>query len=253
MKWYDDLCEYYDVTPEEAIELSTRKRGRKPNLPASPTCQAVSGKTFEELWDEKPRETLQQKMDFYKDIGAWQAFRQCNYRQAENYNRFFGDYITGNSSIVEYGCGVAPFTNFIIEHRNDYGDITNMKFSMVDVAGEHLEFAKWRLSKKAPNIDFDFHEITSEYAVPVFDRKFDVICIMDVLEHLPNPYDVISNLINHSNQGAMLVETWIDKSGGKASGPDLEESELQKKETMALMKKEFDMIKGGTIRAWKKK
>ena len=55
MNWYDDLCEYYKVTPEEADLLGTRKTGRKPNLPGSLTCDPVSGKTFEEIWERKPR------------------------------------------------------------------------------------------------------------------------------------------------------------------------------------------------------
>jgi len=32
MNWHDDLCEYYLVSPEDAIELGVRKTGRKPNL-----------------------------------------------------------------------------------------------------------------------------------------------------------------------------------------------------------------------------
>jgi len=250
--WYQDLCEYYKVSAKDAIELGTRKAGRKPSLPASLTCSAVSGKNFEELWDDCPRDTIQQKMDFYKDIGAWQAFRQCNYRQNLNYERLFYDHITNGSSIVEYGCGVAPLTNHIIENPKNL-DLSSMKFSLVDVSGEHLEFAKWRLKKKAPDIDFDFHEITSEYIVPSFDRKFDVICIMDVLEHLPNPYDIMQMLYNCSNSNAILIETWVDKSDGKTGGPDLEEAEEQRGVTMNFINSHFNRLKNGSIRVHKRK
>jgi len=251
--WYDDLCEYYGVTPEQAIELGTRKTGRRPNLPSSKTTQAVSGKNFEELWDMNSRDTIQQKMDFYKDIGAWQVFRQCNYRHAFNYKELFFPYLTSISSIVEYGCGVAPLTNYIIEHFAEMYDIKKMKFSLVDVVGEHLEFAEWRLKKKAPYVDFDFHEITGEYIVPNFDRNFDVICIMDVFEHLPNPYDVMVNLYNYTNDKAIIVETWIDKSHGKAHGPDLPEAEQERDKTIAFMKDKFTCLKKGSIRIHRKK
>ena len=53
MEWYTDLCEYYKVSPEEADDLGTRKKGRKPNLPGSATCEPVSGLTFEEIWKGK--------------------------------------------------------------------------------------------------------------------------------------------------------------------------------------------------------
>jgi SAM-dependent methyltransferase len=253
MKWYEDLCEYYGVSPEDAIELGTRKTGRRPNLPGSKTCQPVSGKNFEELWAGNPRLTIQQKMDFYKDIGAWQVFRQCNYRQNFDYNGLFGKYLKNNSSVLEYGCGVAPFTNYIIEHSSDFGGMKDAKFCLVDVDGEHLEFAKWRLRKKSPYFDFVFHEINSKYMTPVFKNEFDICCIMDVMEHLPNPYDVICNIYNHCKKDSIMVMTWVDKSDGKFGGPDLEEAELQKPKTMEFINSHFDLIKSGSIKIYRKK
>ena len=84
------------------------------------------------------------------------------------------------------------------------------------------------LTKKKKLHRVVFHEITEEYAVPQFDHNFDIICIMDVFEHLPNPYDVVKNLVAHANDGCVMVETWVNKSGGRASGPDLEEDKNKK-------------------------
>jgi 2-polyprenyl-3-methyl-5-hydroxy-6-metoxy-1,4-benzoquinol methylase len=252
MEWYDDLCEYYNVSPEVAIELGVRKSGRRPNLPGSKTCKPVSGKTFEELWGEKERKTLQQKMDFYKDIGAWQVFRQCNWRHNFNYRSLFDSHIKSNSSILEYGCGVAPFTNYIIENSNRFGEINGMKFCLVDVEGEHIEFAEWRLKKKSPNSNFVFHKINSQYPIPLFEINFDICCIMDVMEHLPNPYDVIRNIYEHCNKECIMVMTWVDKSDGKTSGPDLEEAEKQRAITMGFINSHFNMIKNGSIKAYQK-
>ena len=47
-KWSDDLCEYYGVSEEAALELGTRSSGRKPSLPGSKTCEPVSDMTFED-------------------------------------------------------------------------------------------------------------------------------------------------------------------------------------------------------------
>ena len=202
----------------------------------------------------KPRNTVAEKMEFYKDIGAWQVFRQCNYRKGFNYGTIFAPYIRNNISIVEYGCGIAPLTNYIIERPQEFlnVDISTLKFNMVDVGGEHLNFAKWRLNKKFPQGNFRFYEITPENIVPFFDCNLDIICIMDVLEHLPNPYDVMSVLAKYSNPGAVLVETWVDKSGGQAGGPDLEEAEQQRKITMDLIAANYSPIKAGSIRSHRK-
>jgi 2-polyprenyl-3-methyl-5-hydroxy-6-metoxy-1,4-benzoquinol methylase len=249
MKWCQDLMDYYGVTESQAIDLGTRRTGRRPNLPSSETCDAVSGKNFEELWDLNPRETIKQKMDFYKDIGAWQVFRQCVYRNGFNYSKLFYPYLKDDSSILEYGCGVAPFTNYVVNDRN----VDNMKFNLVDVSGEHLNFAKWRLNRKNLKASIRFHEITPENLVPKFDDQFDIVCIMDTFEHLPNPYDVLVNIEKHCNPNAVLVETWVDKSHGKAHGPDLEEAEYERGKTMGFLRDKFTTIKKGTIRVHRKK
>lgn len=247
MEWWQDLCEYYNVPKEKAIELGVRKTGRRPDFPSSRTCNAVGGKNMEEWWDLKERHTLQQKMNFYKDIGAWLTFRQCNYRSNFNYGKYFSSYIKPGCSVVEYGCGVAPFINYLVE-RPDKFDIGSMKFNIVDVVSEPLEFANWRLRKKCPEIDLTVHRITEEYLYPKFNDMFDVICIMDVFEHLPNPYSVVENLMRHSNIGCVLVETWVDKSDGKHGGPDLEEAENEKKETIELLNNNFPIKSNGSIR-----
>jgi len=242
MVWCDDLCEYYGVTPEEAEILGTRAKGRKPDLPESDTCEAVSGMTFEDLWDMKPRESLQSKMDFYKDIGAWQVFRQMVYRRGFNYGRFFNPYLKDNSVVLEYGCGIAPFTHWVTQTK----DVSNMKFVLVDVAGEHLEFAKWRLNKAG--VECEVHEITADYSNPKFSCNFDIVCIMDVYEHLPNPYDVTQNIINHSNKGSIMVETWVHSPDDSGHGPNLREAEIERKKTMKLIDEHYKLAKKGSIR-----
>lgn len=244
MNWYDDLCEYYGVTPEEADILGTRKTGRKPNFPSSETCEPVSGKSMDEYWDSKPRNTMQEKMNFYKDIGAWLSFRQCKYRSEFNYRRSFFHRIKDGCSIVEYGCGVAPLTNYIVEKYNK-SDIYNIKFHLVDVESEPLEFAKWRLKKKAPGLNIIYHDISADYPVPVFYEKFDIVCIMDVFEHLPNPYDVMKNLTESAKENAFLVETW--RNGG-VGGCDLKEAENEREKTMRHINKYWKIIKGGSNR-----
>ena len=55
---FDYLCEYYNVDLQTAIQLGTRSSGRKPSLPASKTCKAVSGMTMEDIWDLKERKQI---------------------------------------------------------------------------------------------------------------------------------------------------------------------------------------------------
>ena len=77
LPWHYHLCEYYGVTPEKALELGTRSTGRKPDLPGSTTTQAVSGMTYEDIWESRERKSIEDVFQFYKDQGAWSTFRQC--------------------------------------------------------------------------------------------------------------------------------------------------------------------------------
>jgi 2-polyprenyl-3-methyl-5-hydroxy-6-metoxy-1,4-benzoquinol methylase len=247
-----DLVEYYNVSPEEAEILGTRATGRKPSFPASLTCDAVSGKTWEELWHDKPRETTEQRLNFYKDIGAWSAFRQVLYRRDFNYGYFYNKFCTVNSSILEYGCGVAPMANFLLDRMAS--DKHNTRFTLVDVTSEHFEFAKWRIEKKASNVRVEFIDITLENMVPSFSSKFDFVCIMDVFEHLPNPVNVLKAIYSCCNPGCHLVETWIDHKPTDVGEDDLVSAAEQRDEWLKLLREKFDLIENlEPIRIWRKK
>jgi 2-polyprenyl-3-methyl-5-hydroxy-6-metoxy-1,4-benzoquinol methylase len=250
MAWYDDLCEYYKVTKDQAVQLSTRAPGRKPSLPGSPTTHAVSGKTFENLWDEKPRDTIQQKMDFYKDIGAWQAFRQCNYNKdiGLRYAYLFKRIVL-SGVLCEYGCGIAPITNHLIENHSPRA--REMTFHLVDVPGEHLCFAKWRLKKKAPHTNIVFHEISEAQPVPDFGNvKFDFVTIMDVLEHVPNPLCIVETITEHMTTGGILVENWI--RGHNADRENLHEAEYERPMCMAYIDDNYIRLFKEGFRIWSK-
>jgi len=252
--WYDDLCEYYGVTPDQALQFGSRSDGRKPNLPGSRTCEPISGMTWEDLWDASPRDTLEQKMAFYNEIGSWLSFRQSVYRKDFDYGELYRQLCPTDGHVLEYGCGIAPLTDYISEA---HGDDHQYKFSLVELASEAFEFAKWRLKKKAPRTEFKFYEPSHEHPVPDFgDDTFDLVCIMDVLEHLPNPYDVIKEIIKRCNSGAIIVDTWIDNEEEDGVGyADLQEAADQRDSTIAMMKENFDLMSppGTFINVWRKK
>ena len=149
----NDLCEYYNVNAETAIKLGTRSDGRKPDLPGSKTCRSVTGKTYEDIWELKPRETISDVFDFYLDQGSWSSFRQV-VRHNDLVRYHVGILQTLLTSIavkdslvfLEYGCGVAPFARTLVEFIEKQARIDIL---LSDVAGcEHFEFGAWRLQRK---------------------------------------------------------------------------------------------------------
>ena len=253
MNWYDDLCEYFGVTKDQAVQLSTRSKGRKPALPAGRVCKAVSNKTLEDIWDEKPRNTVSEKMAFYSDMGAWQTFRQCNYNSVRGaYHKMVAKYLPKNGVFCEYGCGVAPVSTWMVD--NGY---VPAEIHLVDVPGEHLAFAKWRLEKRIEKMSekpvLVVYEVPSnDHPMPEFSNnsRFDVVTILDVFEHLPNPLEIIWHIYAYSKKWSILVENWY--RGGAPCRENLPEAQNDREMVMGFIKTNYDLKKEDGMRFWTK-
>ena len=203
--WYDDLCEYYSVDPETALKLGTRSSGRKPTLPGSKTCDPVSGMTFEDIWEMKDRKDNESIFQFYRDQGAWSAFRQCvRHKDMSMFHINLLSTTIKHSNpmpgfhICEYGCGVAPFLNTFVEYLRQ--DSSQATISISDVENcEHFKFAEWRLKKKIEKREIDVLlnvKPIKPNSLPTYDSKLDLVLIFEVLEHVPSPVETIKNLFN---------------------------------------------------------
>lgn len=263
-----DLCDYYNVDQEKAITLGTRSNGRRPDLPSSKTCSAVSGKTFEDIWDEKARVSNADIFDFYRDQGAWSSFRQV-IRHNDlvvlhvNLIKFLLHCTQSKSPVIlEYGCGVAPFSRTLVEFIDPSAEID---IYISDVEGcEHLCFGEWRLRNKVKerelNVKVDARPITHD-TLPVYDKNIDVVFIFEVLEHVPNPVECIKNIANHMNVGALLVENFIKhEDDHDQDGPDLLSARLERDEYYRFLNDKFSLVSGenhlsspNETRIWRKK
>lgn len=255
-KWYTHLCEYYNVTSEEALELGTRSSGRMPSLPGSDTCQPVSGKTFEDIWDEKERKDTQSVMDFYKDQGSWSAFRQCvRHKDLENLHIGFLKFLTEQSAIrdgshiCEYGAGVAPFTTTLLKLLDkDSSENLNLTITVVDVDCEHLNFAKYRLNKikeqrgmKGITLNF---EVVTPNKLPDFKRKLDALFCFEVMEHVPSPVKALNNIKDAMIPGGYYIENFIkhEVNEDEDDGPDLVSAREERSKYYEVISEYYNLI-----------
>lgn len=263
--WYDDLCEYYNVTPDVALELGTRKPNRKPNLPSSPTTHAVNNLTFEEIWASKPRDNEKQIFEFYKDQGAWSSFRQVvrHKDMTSTHVDFLSKTIKKNSVFCEYGCGVAPFTYTLLENI-DVSEKLSIYIS--DVESEHFTFGVWRLNKliKSRNLNnVTFKSVVVEpNSLPQYPEKLDTVFIFEVLEHVPSPVSTLENLSLQMNTDGFFCENFIKHSHdpNELPGPDLDSAAEQRDDYYKNLLNNFELLMGGNphtrpneTRIWKKK
>ena len=253
--WYFDLCEYYGVTPKQALQLGTRATGRRPDLPGSATTHPVIGHSYEEIWEGGSRETPAEIDEFWRDMGAWATFRQVVYHRSHSF-QYVRQEIQPGTRLCEYGAGVAPVCNWLIEHLQRI----SVELTIVDVPSEHLAFGAWRLQRriealKSP-ITLHVREVLPD-KLPLEDN-YDIITVLEVYEHLRNPSEVTIHLCDHLRRGGLLWENYIVHNHPHAS--DLEVAQRERPQVFAYLNRHFELMAGnhpdapdgGGTRCWRK-
>jgi hypothetical protein len=263
--WHKYLCEYYDISPEKALELGTRATGRKPNLPASKTCKAVSNMTYEDIWALSKRETQEEIFQFYIDQGAWATFRQSvRHRELDHMHNTIltPGLVQPGSHICEYGCGVAPFSYTLCTSVDP--DMP-LKISLSDIENsEHLHFAAYRLNRVLEDRNMKNVEITTEPIkadqLPNYDGKLDLVVAFEVMEHVPSPLLTLANLMSQMNKGAFYIENFIYTEGEEDLGPDLRTAAKERNHYYQLIEHNYQLAGGpaqadspNATRFWRKK
>lgn len=253
--WYQDLCDYYNVSPEQAHELGKRSDGRRPDLPGSETTHAVSGKTFEDLWNQKERISDEDVFGFYQEIGSWAAFRQVVRHKGKAFH-YLVEQIKSGDHICEYGSGVSPVSYWLIEHFQR----KQLHFTIVDVPCEHLTFGEWRLRRQ---IDHFRSKSTVEKkeiqagSLPL-EAEYDLILILEVFEHLPNPLEVAKHLLGHLKAGGYFWENYISQDADHANLSAAQQEreavfQLLNETCIRICGKDPSTPGGGDNRCWQKR
>jgi len=175
-------------------------------------------------WYDKPRQSNEDKMHFYQEV-HWYPFFQP-------YKRRFGGlrWVVNlvkhieNASILEYGCGSAVLTEFLIEK------FPNLKYTVADIPSVTLDFVKWKKEK----YDYQYRILTigdGKEGIPL-KGTYDLIICQDVLEHTVNPLEIVKSFFEHMSPGAVLLIDFINAPGGE----NLEESFEQREAVKQFLK-----------------
>ena len=137
------------------------------------------------------------------------------------------DGITGK--LLDIGCAGGTFTNELSKYCQ--ADIT-----AIDVSPEAIEYAR----QTYPHINFRIHD-AADKQFPFADNSFDTITILETLEHVLNPVEVLQEMhrmVKPDGQVIVLVpyEDWIFNIGwsiwtrlpGKMGGAVWDESHVQR-------------------------
>lgn len=141
-------------------------------------------------------------------------------------------YLKIKSKVLEYGCGLASITWSLIR----FFPYKKLDYSVADIEGFPFHYAKYRLR----NYGIKFYNI-KPYEKVNFKNKFDAIFLITVLEHLPNPKEIIVHLTNSLNPNGILFFDYIKSKG---EGLDTTEAVKERREVLRFIEKNYTIIKG---------
>lgn len=140
-------------------------------------------------------------------------------------------WVNNGDSVLEYGCGIAPITYYL----NAYSLKRNLRFSIADIKQINSHYAKYRFEGVAKYIEITPLQKTS------FKKKYNVIFMVTVMEHLPNPIQTIKNLTENLKPSGIFVFDYIL---GDGDGQDTLAAINQRKEVLDYINDKFTILSG---------
>jgi 2-polyprenyl-3-methyl-5-hydroxy-6-metoxy-1,4-benzoquinol methylase len=146
-------------------------------------------------------------MHFYQEADVY-PFRQPYLKRHGGfrwYRRLVGHLPA--PSVLEYGCGSAALTEYLLAKYPE------ARFSVADIPSVTLDFVIWK--KETYGLAYKVLTIgAGKQGIPLVD-KYDLIICQDVLEHTPNPLEIVSSFVEHLAPGGVLVTDFMNAPEGE--------------------------------------
>lgn len=152
--------------------------------------------TLENYWLTKERETFEDIAEAYTGIGISAIARNVFY--ANNHDTGVEGFaaiidcidkglIKKDYPCIDYGCGIGVATEILAQNGYQV-EAYDLKDSAV------LKFLEWRTNKDSYQDKIQIKPVTG--LKPKFSEKYSYIVMLDVLEHLINPQEILEDLLD---------------------------------------------------------
>jgi 2-polyprenyl-3-methyl-5-hydroxy-6-metoxy-1,4-benzoquinol methylase len=193
--------------------------------------KALEKLKHKQAWYTRGRNTIEEKMQFYQEVDIY-LFRQPYNKRFGGF-RWYRNLVTHieRPAILEYGCGSAVLTEYLIER------FPNLKYTVADILSNTLDFVRWK--KERYGYQYNILNIgAGKQGIPLSD-PYDLIICQDVLEHTPNPLEIVTSFVEHLSSEGVLVVDFINAPGGE----NLDEAAEQRESVKAYLRENLIPIK----------
>jgi 2-polyprenyl-3-methyl-5-hydroxy-6-metoxy-1,4-benzoquinol methylase len=239
--WMDIVEVYYSRIKESICGVDCRIFGHTIRFykevkgiemsPKEALARARDKQRHKEAWYSQERQGIADKMHFYLETDVY-PFRQPYLKRHGGF-RWYRNLVghVKTPSILEYGCGSAVLTEYLSKKYK------TCFFTVADIPSITLEFVKWK--KKALGYSYEILTIgAGKEGIPLI-KKYDLIVCQDVLEHTPNPLDIVSSFIEHLAPKGVLIMDFMNAPGGE----NLNEAVAQRDAVKRILKERLIVLK----------
>lgn len=174
-------------------------------------------------------ESWQNKDTLYQLFGAVRRFsRECLH------SRRFEKWIKKGDSTLEYGCGIAPITYSLV----NYSLKRKLNMHIADIHQINFHYAIYRLPKEVNNFTI------TPYVNAIEEKKYNIIIMMTVMEHLPDPLDTVINITKGLKKQGLFIFDYILSDG---KNQDTIEAIDQRVDVLNYIKENFVVLEGDLL------
>ena len=203
----------------------------QPFTPREALARALDKQRHKAAWHERERTSVEDIMRFYTEVDVY-PFRQP-YLQRFGGHRWHGRLVQhiDRPRVLEYGCGSAVLTEYLLAKYPSF------RFSVADIPSTTQAFVRW----KKDTYDYPYTILTigpGKEGIPLA-QPYDLIICKDVLEHTPNPFEIVSAFVEHLSPGGVLLIDYINSTKGE----NLAAAAEQREDVKALLKRTLIPLK----------
>lgn len=143
-------------------------------------------------WRQKQPKTREEVERWYAENAAYYIYDLAQFHLAYKHIVFTMDVMSlAKGRVLDYGGGIGDLSVALAEKGCDV--------TYLDVEGRSKQYAQWQAERRGVKINF-----TSTHD-EIEGKSFDTIIVLDVLEHLYEPEEVLNFLVNRLAKDGMII------------------------------------------------